>query len=224
MKQIKKYNDFVNESYARDVVAYHGSETHVKEFTTDLVEKGEEHEGPGIYFSSTENDARMHGGPYITKVRLRLNRLVSSRSTITEEIRTQLQYMVNVAPDKDETLLNWGKDPRKANDAAMDSICSKGSPDKAFQAVWEMFYKKRSKQYVNNMSEKNGYDGVEIWRTQGVKRYIVFNPRSVKILKSDKPEIEKTDISKLKGTVTPQLPSEIDAQSNALRGEWERDI
>ena len=220
--KIKRFDAFVSEAAVynvKEIIAYHGSESSIKEFTTEFVKKDKE-EGPGIYFSSTENDARMQG-PIITKVKLNLKKLVSSRSTINEEIQEQLRYMVNVAPDKDEVLKEWNKDPRKAFDTAMDSIYGKGSPDQAFREVWHEFYQKNPEQYAINMTDKVGYDGVEIWKQRGVKHYVVFNPDSIKVLKSDPRPVVKPKEEEIE---SPDPNREIEDESKSLKGLWGRDV
>ncbi len=159
------------------IIAYHGSKNKISKFTDEYVGKGNDQEGPGIYFSSSENNAR-GSGPYVTKASLKLNKVVSR---LNPPRRNDIIYMVQHAPDKDDVLQDWAEDPRKAYFMILDSIMEKKNAHACFQSVWYELYRKSPTAYVKNMV-KLGYDGVIVPRSEGVTHYVVFNPKAIEIM------------------------------------------
>ena len=72
----------VNEIVKGDYTVYHGSPNKIAKFTDDFVGRKEATDlnGPGIYFTTSENEARGYAGTggYVYKVKLHVDKLLES--------------------------------------------------------------------------------------------------------------------------------------------------
>lgn len=163
-------------------IYYRGSQGG-EEFTwTSLAKSRGQQEGPGFYFTSSEQDAQR----YVTdqgelyKVELNLKKTVPLEGTIPA---LQIKKLIQMAPNLEETLMDWDENPEKAFRDAYSSILNyTKNPHDAFQQVWYDFYHRYGADvdYLQNMV-KLGYDGVLIQKADSVTHAVVFNPNSIKI-------------------------------------------
>lgn len=184
---------------SKSYIAYHGTkDINLSTFDISFSGKGHDQEGPGIYFTSDENDARsyMHGKDSqgkVLKVKLNLNKVVSLRGNVNrEEVRnlilwslgiTNEEELDNVSEEKfyESNLSNYGEDIYSAFSNGFNSIIryNKGAHD-CFMTVWYEFYRNDPVEYLRGMV-KLGYDGVIIPK-DGLYHYVVFNPNIIEIL------------------------------------------
>lgn len=138
---------------------------------------GHQQEGPGIYFSNSEKDARMYGN--VMKVELNFRKTVPVQGAIP---RQEIETMMRQAPDLEDVLMDWGEDPNQAFQAALQGMLQCTGPHDAFQQVWIDFYHRGNydQEYLNNMVAL-GYDGVIVPK-DGVVHAIVFNPQTVQVI------------------------------------------
>lgn len=162
-------------------VWYHGSPKRFQVFSYDFIGSGRGHdqEGPGFYFTSEESDARNYG-EHILRVHLTLNRLVRLKGKILD---SQIRKMLDGAPNLADTLTNWDENPRIAYRNAMEAIKRYDSPHQAFQTIWYDFYRGHEVQYLKNMVNLLGFDGVVIPGGK-IEHAVVFDPSKIHILPS----------------------------------------
>lgn len=177
-------------------VAYHGSETKINNFVDDFVggRDAVDQEGPGIYFTSSKQNA-MYYGKYIYTVRLSPKNIISV--TDGENVsRKQLDWLIRKAPDWEETAQNWNEHPKIGLKIAIDSILKyRNNPHQQFQQVWFDFYRNNPVDYVRNIV-KLGYDAIVIdglasmvTQEKDIKHTIVLNPSIIKFIKLENDEI-----------------------------------
>lgn len=181
--------------------AFHGTTCNIKAFNLDNIGKGNDQEGPGIYFTSSPEDASSYSldiGGRVYPVCLNFNKVVPLEGQINEnEIKLLILHSLGIdAIDDlynldtdifwDNPLSNWGENPISAFNDAVDSIINySSSPHDAFMQVWYDFYKNNSKDYLLEMQQL-GYDGVIIPKQDGIYHYIVFNPEIISSFYSKK--------------------------------------
>ncbi len=156
------------------MVFYHGSNHKINSFSDEFVGNGIDQEGPGIYFTSSENEAAGYG-EYLYRVDLNPNKLVSTKPGITP--KKEIEFLMKKAPNLEDTLYNWGENKNQAYAAAFKAMTDSGeSPHEVFQSIWYDFYRKNPIEYVRNMI-KLRYDGVLVDKAyNNVKHLVVFNP------------------------------------------------
>jgi hypothetical protein len=156
--------------------AYYSGKTKVDEFTFKNVREHED-EVFGIFFLSEENSARKKG-PYVMKVMLKLNRMVS---TLGPPRRNDIIYMITNAPNKDEALMNFDKDQREAYFKATDHVMKGGTAHNCYKIIAQEFYKDHPQEFAKNMIHIR-YDAVALSHGDKIVSYIVFNPKCVQIV------------------------------------------
>ena len=182
------------EAAENEIIVYHGSPNKITNFSTEFVGGKEAHdqEGPGVYFTSSPDDAKIYGG-FVHKVKLTPRKLVPLSGKIN---KSQIEKLIlssvglnNVKELKnmdmnrfwESSLSNFGDSPDESFHAAVKSIMDySNSPHDAFQNVWINHFRYRPKDYVSEMV-RLGYDGVRVPRT-GLDHYIIFNPGIIKVV------------------------------------------
>jgi hypothetical protein len=175
------------------IIAYHGSPEKIGVFSTSFLGSGHDQEGPGIYFTTSIEDAGRYGGN-VHRVILRPRKLVPLSGRINiEQIKKLILSSLNLSDERglfeidindfyESGLSDWDEKPIEAFRKAVNSIGQYSkSPHDAFQNVWYSFFKNEPQKYLEQMV-KLGYDGVKVSKT-GLDHYIVFNPNI--ILKKD---------------------------------------
>jgi hypothetical protein len=159
------------------ILAFHGSKNKIEKFTDEFVGRREatDQEGPGIYFTTSREDAMAYGN-YLYTVELKPKKLVS-----TEEGK-------NASPIEIESLMNWNPNPIKgARIAAKEFIDYDDNQHQQFLSVWSHFYRYDAVDYVRNMV-KMGYDAIIVDR-ESAKHIIVLNTNIIDVKKIE--EIDK---------------------------------
>ena len=67
-----QFKSLIDESTIKPIIAYHGTNNKIDKFVTDFVggQNAMDQEGPGIYFTTKEDDAYQYGN-YVHKVLLK---------------------------------------------------------------------------------------------------------------------------------------------------------
>lgn len=170
-----------------DMVWYHGAPTKIESFTTDFVGQGGiDQEGPGIYFTSNEEDAatyalfRKGSEPHIYTVHLNFRKTVPLKG---KPPMKELDQLIRWAEDYEAKLANWGFDTLEQNMLAFKKVLMReSSPHQAFQTVAQDLYRYNPQEFVSNMVTL-GYDGVIVPKGfMNVKHAVVYNPRIIKVI------------------------------------------
>jgi hypothetical protein len=163
------------------ITAYHGSPKRIVKFVDEFVgaEKANDREGPGIYFSSSFDDAR-HYGEYVHTVSLTPRKLLSVKPS-SNKMAGLINKMVLMATDWELLVQDYHENPkiglRKFIEATIDY--NENEKDVA-QQIWFDFYRYDPVDFVRNMV-KLGIDGLMVPKEQGVVHYIIYNPDIIKI-------------------------------------------
>ena len=172
------------------VEMYHGSPTQISKFMDDFVggKDANDQEGPGIYFTSSWQNARSYGG-YIYTVKLSPIKVVSTQEGKNASPK-ELEWLMKQAPDWEGTAQNWDENPMRGLKIAVnDFIKYNENPHNQFLQVWIDFYRDNPVEYVRNMT-KLGYDAVIVDNLnslhalgENVKHIIVLNPSIIEFIK-----------------------------------------
>lgn len=162
---------------------YHGTDHDITNFTDEFVggENANDQEGPGIYFtSSIENAGRF--GKNIYKVILKPRKLadVARKNIVPTFIVTALiKASPSIKVDNEDSLSNWGMNPAIALRKAVASVIEYSENEKdLFQQIWIDFYRNYPVEFVRNMV-KIGYDGELLERVDNITHIIIYNPNSI---------------------------------------------
>lgn len=210
MENFKSLIEAIN---AKDITWYHGSSRRNKDFVRaiEYVGRGADQEGPGIYFSSNDEDAASYankhgaGGGVLYTVKLNFNKMLPLKGKVK---KSDVIKMVEMAKEDNlesfnTYLSNWGYDEsdpttyKTAYNEAINSMIHSGvrkldvtsnvesdSPVEVFKNVWWEFYKHNPTLFCKNMASL-GYDGFIVPKSfMGVKHAIVFNPKIIKVIDS----------------------------------------
>ena len=163
---------------------YHGTPHNIERFIDDFVGTGTDQEGPGIYFTSNEEDAagyaRKGNDPHMFKVSLNFKKLVPLKGKIPVNECIQL---LKWAEDYENKLLNWGSENQNENlKAQKQSLLKEQTPHQAFQSIFVDYYRYSPIEFVRGMVTL-GYDGVIVPRGfMNVKHAIVYNPKIIEVI------------------------------------------
>jgi hypothetical protein len=171
-----------------EIEAFHGTPHEIQKFSDDFVGEGVDQEGPGIYFTTSEEDAygyarKSEGHGKVYKVRLSLNKLIKEKGKVkTSEIDSLIEW----APNFEEKLMDWGHEDLPSNlkefKASLNREQSVKGPKGVFLSIWYDLYRYAPQEYVRNMVLL-GYDGLIVQKDfLSAKHIIVYNPKSIKVL------------------------------------------
>lgn len=165
----------------KSFIVYHGSPTEIKSFTDEFVggEDATDQEGPGIYFTTSIDDASGYGN-YIHKVELTPTLLYdeSEDKNIPEEL---LLKLIMMAPDWEMNAQDWAEEPESGAHQAIDSAYEYNTYEKdVLLQIWIGFYRYSSVEFVRNCV-KLGIDGIIVNRESGIKHVIVYNPSIIQL-------------------------------------------
>jgi hypothetical protein len=155
---------------------FYGSHHRAEKFDESLIENGNPDDGPGIYLSSSENEARNNGGPYVTPVTVKTHKLVSTHGVAK---KTDISFLINAAPNIEEQLKKFDEDKAKAFFKAVDSINHGQTPHNIFLNIWNTFYNGDAKAFCAALV-KGGYDATTLSKGTFVL-YVVYNPKIITI-------------------------------------------
>jgi len=179
----------ITEAARKIPIFYHGSNNRIESFSLEHLGTGIglDQYGPGIYLTSSPQDAARYG-KYIHTVEVDIPR---SRFLGKRKIsRQQVEELIKKAPDFEDRLTNWDENPRVAFKKATDNIFRSYYDDmrEACEQVWFDFYypNHHTVDYLRRMVEM-GYDAFTVklgepWYTTDTVHMIVFNPKCLQIV------------------------------------------
>lgn len=164
-----------------EIEAFHGSETKIENFTDEFVgsEEATDQEGPGIYFTTSHDDARTYG-KYVYSVILKPRKLVDETSS--ENIDPEeLMGIITTLPEWEMNAQNWDEDPETGLFLAVNDFIKYNETEKdVYQQVWYDFFRYHPIEFVREMT-KLGYDG-QIINRETVQHIIVYNPAIIDVI------------------------------------------
>jgi hypothetical protein len=165
----------------KPIVAYHGSPNRILKFVDEFVggEGANDQEGPGIYFTSSYDNAGYYG-EYIHTVTLTPRKLLTTIPS-SNKMAALVNKMVLMAPDWEEKAQDWDENPRVGVRDFINSAIQYNDTEKdVVQQVWIDFYHYDPIDFVRSMV-KMGIDGLMIPKDDGIFHYIIYNPDIIKI-------------------------------------------
>jgi hypothetical protein len=171
----------INENGINSIIVYHGTNSDFKTFTTDFVggKKAIDQEGPGVYFTTSKEDAE-HYGKYIYKVELTPRKLLFSdkkgninRNTIIKLIKMRDKWELNAQ--------DWDENITRGLNYSVDSILDNDNDKDIITQVFIEYYRYRALEYVKNCT-KLGIDGIVINKNENSQHIVVYNPNIIKII------------------------------------------
>lgn len=179
-------NDIVAESN-KNIVAYHGSPHKISSFSDEFVggKEATDQEGPGIYFTTSVDEARKYTGDggYLYKVQLTPKKLLSDDPNFDlDYLNKPITQLIKMAP-------NW-KQVARGYDEGIDEMIYKyvgmsQSEKEAFVNLFNDVYSNNAVSYVRNMV-KLGYDGVYLPSRDGGAHIVIYNLSVIKLLDIEK--------------------------------------
>lgn len=175
-------------------LAFHGSPNKIENFDDEHlgVEEATDQEGPGIYFTTSFDDALGYGS-YIHTVRLSPRKLVdeSSHEDISEQ---EIETLIRMSPHWEEDATNWAEDPETGLHTAINSIMDYAENEKdLFQQIWYDFFRHYPIEFVRGIV-KLGYDGQLIKKSNNISHIIVYNPNIIQIQNIERVNPELNEI------------------------------
>jgi hypothetical protein len=165
----------------KTITAYHGSPNKIMKFVDEFVggKDANDQEGPGIYFTSSFDNAG-HYGEYVHKVKLTPRKLLTTTPS-SNKIANLIKKMVLMAPDWEEKAQDWDENPNIGLREFITSTINYNDTEKdVAQQIWYDFYRYDPVDFVRNMV-KMGIDGLMIPKEDGMFHYIIYNPSVIKI-------------------------------------------
>ena len=162
---------------------YHGSSKPIDAFNLDKAggQDAIDQEGPGIYLTSSIEDARRYGKfVHTVSVKIVKSRMMPDKRKINA---AWVRVIMKRAPESEDTLMNWGENPSAALSDAVDAIMSSYGPNeyrKAMEQIWYDFYRGHEKVWFSKLRVA-GWDGFIVNKSDGVRHLICFNLDVLKI-------------------------------------------
>ena len=178
MKNLLHINEFAKIKENKFIV-YHGS---LKEF--DIFDyqflgtgNGTDQHGPGFYFSSDPEDAKVYGD--VKKYEITINKELSK---ITKPKIGEIEKLIRIAPDHEDTLTNFGETYHQGFREAVKLMITDNNYD-TMMNIWADFYmrQKQSIQFVKNLVNLK-YDGTIIPMRYGVTHYVMYDINKISLL------------------------------------------
>lgn len=158
------------------IEAYHGSTKLFKSFDLSYSAKENDLHGPGIYFTTSKDEA-LHYGNFLITVKLKLQKVIKKNQKANIDI---VKKMINMAPDKDDVLSDFAENPKIAFDNAVKQLFVENDAKETYERIAHTFYKDDNKLYCENMSSL-GFDAVQV-KTHIGYQYIVLNLKAIDIV------------------------------------------
>ena len=164
-------------------VWYHGRTVDSEVFDLKYVGRDEakDQEGIGFYFTKDKDDASGYAAPngVVLTVELKPRKLVSLSQPAKG---SDVDFLIDHAPDLEGTLSNWDENPTVAKRKAKKAMLASSSAKETFESIWFDFYKSEPKLFLEKMISL-GYDGHQASRTE--KHIIIYNPKAIKVIKKE---------------------------------------
>lgn len=162
------------------IVAYHGSKSEISSFVTDFVggKDADDHEGPGIYFSTDEEDAG-HYGQNIYKVTLNPRKLLSDQTKKGISV-SDATKLIKMARHWKEDAMNWDENPIRGLNVSLRSIFEETNAKDIITQIYIEYYQSYPKDFVDNAA-KLGFDGIMVHKDWGATHIIVYNPNIIEL-------------------------------------------
>jgi len=163
-------------------VWFHGRTVDTEVFDLKYVgrEEAKDQEGVGFYFTKDKADASGYAAPngVVLTVELKPRKLVS----LSESAKgSDVDFLIDHAPDLEGTLSNWDENPTRAKREAKKAMMAPTAKE-TFESIWFDFYKNDPKFFLENMISL-GYDGHQASRTD--THIIIYNPKAIKVIKKE---------------------------------------
>lgn len=179
----KRLRENINEvTEGGEYIAYHGSPYKIKKFMDEFVgsEKATDQEGPGIYFTTSFDDAAGYG-EYVYKVKLSPRKLLD----LSEDKKIPKHILIKLIKMKSDWEMNaqdWAENPDiGAKKAVEDAYDYNDNEKDVFLQIWIDFYRYQPLEFVRNMV-KLGYDGILIPKEKGRAHIVVYNPAIIQLM------------------------------------------
>jgi hypothetical protein len=185
-KLLREYYDINDGTY----IAYHGSPHKITKFSDMFVggDKAKDQEGPGIYFTTSSDEAMGYAGDngYVYKVELSVKKLLSNeRDSKLNRLSGSVTKLIKAAP-------NWKRVARGYDDDVEEGLSEmvhryigmSNSEKEVFISVFMDVYRSEPVSYVKNMV-KLGYSGVYLPTKNGGAHIVIYSPSSIKIIESN---------------------------------------
>jgi len=179
---------------------YHGSKHKIEKFTDDFVGGKEAHdqEGPGIYFTSSFDDARRYG-EYVYTVKLNPKKIISVKEGKRAPVK-QLEWLAKQSSDWQMHAQNWDENPNIGlKQAIQNTIEHNENPHEQFLQIWIEFFRNEPANYVRNMV-KLGYDVIYVPKNEGVIHAIILNPTIIEFVEM-KHDVEDSTLQEIRKSV-----------------------
>lgn len=217
------YESLFTENTGFSGIFYHGSPKQFNKFSNEFVggKDANDKEGPGIYFTSSIEEAS-HYGEFIYKVKINATNFLDAQTPSSNVDVNELYKLITMSSDWEMNAQDWAEDPEHGAKVASDSAIKYNDNEKdVFLQVWIDFYRYNSVDFVKNMI-KLGYDGILINRdgAEG-KHAIVYNLNVVEfinmidydVVESVNEYISPRDLDKIEGELDNQFkPLHIDIE------------
>ena len=191
-KEIRKIirEVFLNEISKKEYYVYHGSNHLINKFSDEFVgaEEATDQEGPGIYFTTSKEDAEGYGN-YVYSVKLNGNKFLDDKNSSEKANKNHLLKMIKMSENWREKAQNYDYNPDIGARAAVNGAVEYNETEKdAFLQIWIDFYRYETVDFVRNMV-KLGYDGLVVdgyggYSDDDKKHIIVYNPNIIEILET----------------------------------------
>lgn len=135
-------------------------------------------EGPGIYFTTKEDEARGYG-PNITKFNLTSAHILTSKNK--KFTYQQINRIINgIDKEKMEMAIsNWDENYNLGRNMLINSIVDNENPIAQLMSIWsDIFYHQNPSAFMELMT-KNGIDGIAIPKNDST-HYIIYNKSILK--------------------------------------------
>lgn len=170
------------------ITAYHGSPTEFNSFSDEFVggKDATDQNGPGIYFTSSEEEAYGYSGEKGKLYKVQLTpRIIyddkPNKFTITPKIVKELVTMAN---EWEDNAVNYDYPANKGLNTFISSAFDYNDNDKdVLLQIWIDFYKYDGVNFVRNCV-KLGIDGIMVNdEYRKTTHYIIYNPNIINVIK-----------------------------------------
>lgn len=163
------------------ILVYHGSDSDFDTFLTDFIGSAEavDQEGPGVYFTTSKEDALQYG-KYLYTAKLRPNRILTNNPKDTVS-RKDMEKLITMAEDWQMSANDWNENIKIGLKLSLDAIMSEDTPKDVITQVWYEYYRYKSLKFVKN-AVSLGYDGISVKQPWNATHYIIYNSQIVEII------------------------------------------